>query len=113
VSDHILERAGRRFPASRSARSTRFTFADDESIGRRLKLVTVVTRDDRIALEMRARSGYAIATRVEPSASRNQRDHRNALLVSVLRSFCELGFPPYPPFPVPSETSVDDQCVSP
>ena len=60
VSDQILERAGRPFPGEPVRTLDAIHLATLESLGEAPQLVTVVTRDDRIARNASA-LGYAVA----------------------------------------------------
>jgi predicted nucleic acid-binding protein len=60
ISDQILERAGRPFPGEPVRTLDAIHLATLESLGEAPQLVTVVTRDDRIARNARA-LGYAVA----------------------------------------------------
>ena len=60
ISDPILERAGRPFPSEPVRTLDAIHLATLESLGETPQLVTVVTRDDRIARNARA-LGYAVA----------------------------------------------------
>jgi hypothetical protein len=60
ISDQILERAGRPFPGEPVRTLDAIHLATLESLGETPQLVTVVTRDGRIALNAHA-LGYAVA----------------------------------------------------